>query len=195
MSTKKKKDENPKAQIVGAALDLAVEQGWEQTSLRDIADKAGISLTDLFDHVEDKTDILVLLGRQIDRKVIENMSPTIIEESVIRDRLFDVMMDRYDALNDHREGIVAILESFKYDPKQAVISLPHLSRSMTWMMEGAGIDTNGISGAVKVTGLTGIYVKVLKTWMEDDTPDLSKTMAALDKALERSERVANMIGL
>ncbi|MBI1301869.1 MAG: TetR family transcriptional regulator [Alphaproteobacteria bacterium] len=195
MSAKKKKDENPKAQIVQAALDLAVERGWEQTSLRDIAEKAGLSLTELFDHVEDKTDILVLLGRQIDRKVIENMSPTLSEESVIRDRLFDVMMDRYDALNDHREGIKAILESFKYDPKQAVISLPHLCRSMAWMMEGAGIDTNGISGAVKVTGLTGIYVKVLKTWMEDETSDLSKTMAALDKALERSERVANMIGL
>ncbi len=43
-------------------------------------------------------------------------------------------------------------------------------------------------------GLTGIYLKVLKVWCDDESRDLSKTMAALDKALERGESVADTFG-
>lgn len=72
--------------------------------------------------------------------------------------------------------------------------MPHLCRSMTWMMEAAGIETLGLRGALKVAGLTGVYLKVLKTWTEDDSPDLAKTMAALDKDLGRAESFANTLG-
>jgi len=108
--------------------------------------------------------------------------------------LFDILMERFDVLNDHRDGIVAILESFKMDPKQAVISLPHLCRSMTWMMEAAGMNTNGFVGAAKVAGLSVVYLNVVRVWKNDSTEDMSKTMAALDKSLGRAEQCANTFG-
>lgn len=188
--TKKKTKED----LVQIALDLSVERGWQMVTLRDIAETAKISLADLHDMFEDKVDILVAFGRMIDRKVLENVSDPDPEISV-RDQLFDVMMDRYEVLNEYREGLVSVLDSFVLDPKQAVISFPHLCRSMTWMLEAAGVETDGITGAIKVTGLTGVYLNVLRTWKEDDSPDLSKTMAALDKNLNRSEQVINMFSL
>ena len=194
MAAKKTKETDIKAKIVEISLALAVEQGWEKTSLRDIAEKAGLSLAELYDVIDDKEDVLVLLGRMIDKQVMAGGN-TPDEDVSARDRLFDLMMDRYDALNEHRDGVMAILESFKYDPKQMVISLPHLCRSMTWMLEACHLDTTGIKGAIKVAGLTGVYIKVLRTWMDDDSPDLSKTMAALDKALERVERTATTLGI
>ena len=183
-----------KDKIIKAALDLAVEQGWEYTTLRDIAARAEVSMPELYGEIEDKADILVLLGKMIDRRVLEGLSSNIDDTAEARDRLFDILMDRYDILNDYREGVVAILESFKCDPKQIVISMPHLCRSMSWMLESSGVETVGIKGALKVVGLTGLYLKVLKVWMDDDSVDLSKTMAALDKALERAERTANTLG-
>ena len=190
---KKGTEKDIKAIVIRAAMSLAAGQGWETVTLRGVAEEAGISMAVLHADFEDKIDILVTLGRSIDKIVLENAEKP-DENSSARDRLFDVLMDRYEALGEYREGLCAVLDSFKCDPKQAVISLPHLCRSMTWMLEAAGIETNGIKGAVKVAGLTGLYLKVLRVWKEDESPDLPKTMAALDKALSRAERAVNSFG-
>lgn len=192
MSAKKSKETDIKSGIVAAALALAEEQGWEYTTLRDIAQRCDLTPAELYDVIEDKNDVLVLLGRLIDKRVLEGLA--VDDEASPRDRLFDILMDRFEVLNDYRGGLIAILESFKYDPKQLVISCPHLCRSMSWMLECAGIETSGIKGAMKVAGLTGIYLNILRTWKTDESPDLSKTMAATDKALERAERTADAFG-
>lgn len=193
-TAKPSKTADLKQKIIDSSLALAVEQGWDYTTLRDVAEHANISMADLYAQLEDKNDILVLIGRMIDCRTLEQASTEEEGLSSPRDRLFDLLMDRYDILNEYREGLCAILESFKYDPKQIIISMPHLCRSMSWMLEAAGIETSGVTGAVKVTGITGVYLKVLNVWIEDESEDLSKTMAALDKALERAERAANTFG-
>ncbi len=181
-----------KAKVVQVALQLAQDLGWDRVTLHDIAQESGYTLGQIYEEFCDKTDILVALGRMIDRRVLDGIS--LDDSMAARDQLFDILMDRFDVLNDYRDGIIAILQSFRYDPKQAVISMPHLCRSMSWMLEAAGIETGGYKGAIKVAGLTGVYLKVLKTWKTDDSPDLSKTMAELDKNLGRAESVANSIG-
>lgn len=184
-----------RAQVVESTLTLAVDQGWEFLTLRDIAAHAKMSVADLYNTIEDKAEILVLIGRHIDRAVAESQPRDIDHDSTPRERLFDILMDRYDALNDHRDGIIAMIESLKYDPKNIVMSLPHLCRSMGWMLELSGIETSGLKGALKIAGLSALYLKVLRVWMEDDTADMAKTMAALDKALNHVEKGASTLGL
>ncbi len=194
MSAKSNKNVDIRQKIVESALYLAVAQGWEYTTLRDIAQHSGISASDLYDVIDDKNDILVILGKIIDKKLLDNIDISEDDSISSRDRLFDILMDRYEALNDYRDGVAAIFESFKYDPKQIIISMPHLCRSISWMLEMSTIETAGVSGMVKVVGLTGFYIKVLKVWIKDDSKDLSKTMAALDQALDRAESAANLLG-
>jgi AcrR family transcriptional regulator len=190
-STKKK--ELSKNDLVLIALELSSELGWVHVTLMDVADKAGVTLAQLHEHFDDKSDILVTLGRMIDARVLEAFDTLEADESP-RDRLFDVMMERFDVLNDYRDGVLSILRSFRFDPKEAVISCPHLCRSMSWMLEASGVDTNGFRGAAKIIGLTGIYLKVLKTWKDDESPDMGKTMAMLDKHLGQAENLANRFG-
>lgn len=183
-----------KEKLIDTALNLAAQAGWEGFSLRDLAKEAGITLAQLHECFEDKTDILAAFGRMIDRKVLVSMEVALDAETSPRDRLFDILMERYEALNDYRGGVVAILGSFCFDPKQAVIACPHLGRSMSWMLEAAGVDTGGMRGALKVVGLTALYLKVLRVWKEDESPDMAKVMAALDKDLARAERFAGLFG-
>ena len=183
-----------KDRVIDAALALAGKMGWDMTTLGDIAADAGITLGELSEIFEDKTDILVAYGRRLDRQMLDAIGapdPSVPE----RERLFDVIMERFDLIGQNREGVVSILKSFTGDPKQAVISLPHLGRSMTWTLEAAGIDTNGLKGAARIAGVTGIYLLVLRTWMNDDSADLSKTMAALDRQLDRAEKIAGSLSL
>ncbi len=189
----KKTTENIKERAVQAALSVAAEKGWERTSLYDIAKKADISLSTLREHIEDRGDILSAYGRMLDRKVIENTGSPDNTISA-RDRLFDVLMERFDLLNENRAALTSVLNSFRCDPKQALIGLPHLGRSMNKMLEAATIDTNGIMGAAKVAATTALYVKTLLVWINDESPDMSKTMAALDKKLGHAERLAETLG-
>ncbi|MFK7838791.1 MAG: TetR family transcriptional regulator [Bdellovibrionales bacterium] len=195
MATKKAKNKVlTKNDLVLVALELSAELGWEHITLFDVAEKSELTLAELHDHFDDKGDILVALGRMIDRRVLEQFEAAKGDVSS-RDQLFDVLMERFDVLNDYRDGITSILRSFRFDPKDAVMSAPYLCRSMSWMLEASGVDTNGYKGAAKIIGLSGVYLKVLKVWKEDTSPDMGKTMAALDKHLERAERMANRFGL
>jgi hypothetical protein len=59
---------------------------------------------------------------------------------------------------------------------------------MRFMLEAAGIEAEGASGAIKLQGLALAWGRVLQTWLDDDEPALSKTMAELDRVLTRGER-------
>ena len=181
-----------KERAVSAALELSAQMGWDMVTMADIADKSGASLAALSEVFDGKEDILIAYGRKVDRQVLERFGapdPSMSE----RDRLFDILMERFDVVNKDRDAVISILKSFAPDPKQAIISLPHLSRSMTWMMEAAGIPTTGLKGAFSVLGISIVYLNVLRVWMKDETTDLSETMAALDKSLIRAEQVANSL--
>ncbi len=178
-----------KDRAVRAALDLAVEKGWGHVTMQDIASSCACPISDLHDIFEDRFDILVAYGRQIDRRVLDSAGTPNVDAPE-RDRLFDVLMERFDVLNEEREAVISILQSFCRDPKQAITSLPHLGKSMIWILEAAGIEANGPRGAVIALGLTGVYLYALKTWMNDDSQDMGKTMATLDRALERAAWLA-----
>jgi AcrR family transcriptional regulator len=162
--------------------------------VRDIAEEANISLEEFYDHFDEKSDVLIAYGRRIDRAVLAAFAE-LDYESKARDRLFDILMERFDLANRDRDAVLSILHSFKLDPKQALISCPSLSQSMTRMLEAAGLDTAGFRGAARVAGLTGLFMCVLRVWMKDESEDMSETMAALDKGLSRMESAANSLGL
>lgn len=184
----------PREKAVRAALKLAACKGWEKVSLQDIAREAGMPLHEMHDLFEDRCDILAAYGRMVDRAVMERAGKPGADVSP-RDLLFDILMERFDVLSGDRAGVKAIAQSFKYDPKQAVISLPHIGRSMSWMLESAGVGTAGGRGAIKILGLGVVYLKTLWVWMDDESEDMAKTMAALDKNLGRAEEWAHTFGL
>ena len=197
-SQKKPKAQKPKVtaikpvkeRVVYAALDLASRMGWDLTTLSDIADKAHCSLAELSEVFDDKGDILIAYERMVDKKLLESFAEPDLSAPE-RDRLFDILMERFDILNENRGAVVSVLKSFTGDPKQAVIGCPHLARSMAWVLEAAGIGASGMKGAFKVAGLTAVYLYALRVWAKDESADMSKTMAALDRGLGRAEQCAN----
>jgi hypothetical protein len=57
--------------------------------------------------------------------------------------------------------------------------------SMRFMLEAAGIESEGPVGAFKLQGLALAWMRVLRVWFRDDDPGLASTMAALDRELTR----------
>ena len=107
--------------------------------------------------------------------------------SPFRDRLFDLLMRRFDvcALKPHRGAIGALWRELPRDPLAAAPLAPALARSMAWMLEAAGAPPRLPFGPVRVKLLAGIHLSTMRVWLQDDSEDLGPTMARLDKALKR----------
>jgi len=173
----------PKGRVLAAALDCAAKKSWAEVTLANIADAAKLPLADLRNEFGSKTDILAALVRAVDDEVLKR-APKPAEGQPARDALFDIIMARFDALGPYRSALKSIHAS---GPADLALARPLLS-SMHWMLEAAGIGTDGARGSLRVTGLATIYASVFRIWLEDDDPGLARTMAALDRRLRRAER-------
>jgi len=174
--------------IVEAMMKLAAERRFEDISIRDIAAEAGVSLADFRDAFPSKGAALAGFSRQIDRAVL-TVALGELSSSSARDRLFDVLMRRFDALAPYREALRNIFAWLRRDPT-ALIEINRLTvNSMRFMLEAAGIDSDGPTGAVKLQGLALAWGRVFQIWLDDAPPDFAKTMSALDRELSRGERL------
>lgn len=174
--------------IIATAFSIASVRGWAKITLGEIAGEAGISLAEMRGVVSCKADILDLFLERIDRA-------TIAEPPVggsARDRLFDVIMRRFDALSPYRKGVKEILGDLAADPTIAISLLPGFWRSLAWMLEAAGLGAAGISGIARRKGLAAIYLNAFRVWLGDDTPAMERTMRALDSSLQQAERLIRL---
>ena len=178
--------------IVHAAFEKTSEQGWKHLCLSDIANTVDMPLSDLRRYIENKNDIIAIYNKSLDSKVLTNLAEMDLSlEIPVKDRLFDIMMERFDLMNQDREAVSNIVRTLNPDPIDMLENCMRLKNSVTWMLEAAGLDTNGVSGKIRIKGLAFIYMVTLKTWLDDNSPDLSSTMARLDKLLKQAEQAAN----
>lgn len=180
--------------IVDAAFEKAKETKWCKLSLYEIAQAADLSLSEVCAHVSSKSDILAAYGRRLDSKVLKNVGEP--DPAVpAKDRLFDVVMERFELMNKDRGALISIIKSIDPDPFEVLGNTLRLRNTVVVMLEGAGLKTTGISGKLRQKGLCAIYLLTLREWMKDDSPDLSSTMVTLDKYLKRAEQAAGTLGL
>ncbi len=180
--------------VIDAALRLAAERGWRRVALADIAAAAELPLAALYERFPAKAAILDALSRRADLAVARRVDPEEDTAEHPRDRLFDVAMRRLEYLRPWRAGLAAITRDLRGDPLACVAALPSLRRSLRWMLEAAGLDTAGISGALRLKAFAAAYVAAARVWMDDDSPDMTATMARLDRALRRVDGWTSLFG-
>ncbi|WP_210485086.1 TetR/AcrR family transcriptional regulator [Microvirga antarctica] len=174
--------------IVSALLALAAERDWHAIEITDIAERADVTLSEFRDLFPSKGAILGAFSRTIDRAVLAGTSDDLAGEPA-RERVFDVMMRRIDALTPHKAALLRITRGLQCD----ALSLAALNKvavnSQRFMLASAGIPTEGHLGGLKVQGAVLVFARTLQTWLHDDDPALARTMARLDRELRRGEGI------
>ena len=181
--SKSKKQQEPEIRLINAALALAARRRWRDIRMADIAAEAEMSIADALAQVHSKTAILNALGRHINRAVLEDLHTDSEIGDSPKDRLFELMMRRFDAMGDYRSGLASISSDLGLDPCAALSRLCGIQHAMALTLEAAGIPTTGPCGVLRQQGLSAIYIYCLSVWFRDDTDDMSVTMAAVDRAL------------
>lgn len=176
--------------IIEAFLALLAEKPFEKIGIAAVAARADVSLADLRAEFGSTFDMLSGFVRETDRKVLANPDKD-IEESTPRDRLFDVLMRRFEALAPHRGALRSLARSARRDPALALGLNKLAVRSHQWMLAAAGIETAGLLGGMRAQTLAILYAKAMRTFIDDEDPGLARTMAALDRELSTAERLAH----
>ena len=169
-----------KDRIIDATMELAAERDWGDFGLNEIATRAGVSLAEFREAFPSKGAVLAGLSRRIDKIVLDGTTPDLEGESH-KERLFDVLMRRLDAMAPYRLGLESVAEWVRSDGLAAAALNQVALNSMRFMLAAAGIDTEGRTGAIKLQGLVIAWMRVLTTWFEDNEPGLARTMATLDR--------------
>ncbi|HJS85612.1 MAG TPA: TetR family transcriptional regulator [Acetobacteraceae bacterium] len=182
-------DEFDKA-LVRAAFALAGRHGWGTVSVAEAARSAGLDLARARARFPGRAAILLRLGRMADQAALAQ-TPT---EGSVRDRLFYLIMERLDVLQEHRAGVLALLRRLPFEPGTALLLDQATRRSLRWLLEAAGVSATGLRGELRAQGLYAVWLWAVRAWQTDETDDLSVTMSALDTALQRAGRLAEWLG-
>jgi AcrR family transcriptional regulator len=173
--------------IIDAALALIARDGWRQLTMAAIAAEAGLPIVNLYRAFPSKIAILCGFFRRIDEVVLATPVEAELDERP-RDRVFDLLMRRFDTLQPYRGAIEVLGRELPTDPLATMAAGAGLLRSIAWMLEAAGTAANGLGGIVAVNLTASVYMRTLREWLRDDTVDLAPTMAALDRRLRGIER-------
>lgn len=175
-----------------AALTLAGSGRWGEVTIFDLArsmsldvpELAGLAPADALDAAEDHFDFAAARGLS-----------GVDEQSIVRDRLFDVIMRRFEAMEQHRAGLLTLERALAGDPLGQAQQFARATKSARWIMTLAGLDVAGPTGSAKAHGLTLVLTQARAAWRIDDSGDFVKTMASLDKHLRQGEEWLSRFGM
>ena len=174
----------PREKIAAALMRLAGEKAWSEIAIAEVCARAGVTLAEFRESFPSKGAVLASYARGIDLKVLAHDGADLKDEPA-KERLFDVLMRRLDAMAADKAGIAGVMAFARRDPLAAASLNQVTLNSMRFMLEAAGIDTEGPLGALKLQGLAIAWSRVLGVWVKDEDSGLAATMAALDRELTR----------
>jgi len=176
--------------LIAAWFALAAESGRRFPTVVAAAQAAGLPLDRARARFAARASVLMRFGRIADQAALVGIPG----DASVRDKLFDTIMRRIDALQAHRAGVIAVLRLLPGMPPLALLMAAASERSMRWLLDACGVPTSGLAGALRVRGLVAVWLWTVRAWQTDESADLSTTMAALDRALGHAERAAGWLG-
>ncbi|MCZ6509513.1 MAG: TetR family transcriptional regulator [Alphaproteobacteria bacterium] len=193
MATKPRRDKQ--ARIIDAALRLSEERGWTAITLNDIATAAKLDIDEVYRLTPTKSAVLNAYVRRTDLAVLEVQSSVDDEEAEAstHDRLFDVLMRRFEVLLPDRAALGMLCRDLPRDPVSLVAVLPQAHCSFGRMLEAAGVSTKGLRGLARIHAIAAVWMATQRTWFSDEGEDMARTMAVLDRNLRRMEETAGLV--
>ncbi|MEZ5995190.1 MAG: hypothetical protein R3C25_05505 [Hyphomonadaceae bacterium] len=172
--------------LARAALSLASSTPWREVTLVKLADAASRPVTDYYG--ASPGEAVDCVEEAFDRAIGDNLDQLDPTQSV-RDRLFELIMRRFEAMEPHRAAVMAMEHGQDRDPTLMAAAHQRHVRCARWVLALAGLEADGMTGQARAQGLGVIVGQARAAWRGDDAGDFAKTMASLDKNLRRAEEM------
>ena len=175
--------------IAEITLNLLSKKSWKILSLKEVKQKTKVELFD--ELIKNKQELLNNINSYFDYAL--SLQVINLEDSDHKDMLFEILMMRFDILQNNRNAILSIFTSFKHKPKELIFLLPQLLNSIVLIIGYAKISSKGIIGQIKIKVILIIYISTFLVWIKDKNSSLEKTMTALDSYLDNAVKIFKFI--
>jgi len=179
--------ENKKEKLIILGFKLIEKKGWKYFSLKSLAKENKSDLESIKNFFKNKSQFLVSFSEMIDNKVLANIDKEEFNKNSIKDNLFELIMLRFENLNHYKTGLKILLSDLKKSPVELKKIMKKVLDSMDLFLEIANVKNNYLMDFIKVNIIFIIYSYVFNVWLDDQSSEMSKTMAELDKWLSKAE--------
>lgn len=179
-------DPSTRRDLARAALSLAAAKPWRDMTLAQLADAASRPMSDFYG--ASLGEAVDCVEEAFDRAIADNLVSLDPGQSV-RDRLFELIMRRFEAMEPYRIAVLAMEAGQDRDPTLLAAAHQRHVRCARWVLALAGLEADGMTGQARAQGLGVIIGQARAAWRSDDSGDFAKTMASLDKNLRRAEEM------
>jgi len=179
--------ENKKEKLIILGFKLIEKKGWSYFSLKSLAKENKSDLESIKIFFKNKSQFLESFSEMIDNKVLANIDKDEFNKNSIKDNLFELIMLRFENLNHYKTGLKILLSDLKKSPVELKKIMKKVLDSMDLFLEIANVKNNYLMDFIKVNIIFIIYSYVFNVWLDDQSSEMSKTMAELDKWLSKAE--------
>jgi AcrR family transcriptional regulator len=177
--------------LLAAAFALIGDEGWRAFSFATLARRTGVSRVEIYRQLGSRGALLGALSRRIDEAMLE-VDQAELAGLPPRDRVFELLMRRLEALVPYRAGLARLARDARADPCVVLLTACRLERSLIWLQDIAGLRHRGLRARLARRALSVAYLQTMRVWLTDQGADLGRTMAELDKQLRRVQNVAGL---
>lgn len=179
--------------LLEAAWRLVGERGWRGWSGVALARATGEPLAAVYALFPSRRHLVVALGRRLDGAMLD-LPLGELDGMSVRERLFELLMRRFEAMRPFRAGLRAAGREAVFDPCLLLTAVSNLERAADWLLDASGAGLDGVRARIARRALQLAYLRAFRVWLEDDSPDLARTMAELDRRLGELETLARLLG-
>jgi ubiquinone biosynthesis protein COQ9 len=179
---------NENSKISAAALRAAAAYGWDKITLDVVAKNARLSLRALQKRFATTNDLVPVIAAEIDKIAFVAFRPV---SGTPHDILFDLLMARFDVLQKHRVAILSMLENAQHDCSLGRVLACATLDGIYRVIDIAKLDRP--SRPALVAGIGAVYGWAFVAWRKDASHDMTKTMAALDRALRYADKATQFL--
>ena len=147
-------DFSKRNKAVRAALELAAEARLERRDVSPPLPTAPGSASPIFAATSPARR--TCSGRfkaEVDAEVLAKAKPAGASEQSPRDRVFDMIMTRFEVMAPYKPALRRISHDLCCHPAEAAQLLPSSLASQYWMLAGAGAKLDGPGAGLRVAGL------------------------------------------
>ena len=166
--------------------------GWSETAIQTTAEELGLSASDVARLFPKGVASAVTIGSDdLDAKMVGEFISCFadrFDKMPVHIKIRELLLIRFKILQPHKEAVRKMV-TFMAKPAQAELSSRLLYKTLDRVWRAAGDRSTDFNFYTKRATLAAVYGSTLLAFLDDDTPDMQKTRAFLDRRLQDVSKI------
>ena len=196
---KLRKGERTRAQILEAALDLFRERGYDETTMRAIAERAGVAVGNAYYYFRSKEHLIQAFYQQTHIEHLEASREILARERGLRERLLGVMRAKLDTIMPYHR-FAGVLFKTAADPASPLN--PFSQESGPTREQATALFAEVVTGAdtrltpdltAALPNLLWVYhMGIILFWIHDSSPGCARSYLLMERTVKLILRLVSL---